>query len=561
MRKQLLPLLLALSLLPAPALGAEGTTFVDVSPGDWFAPYVETCVKEGLLNGVGEEKFNPQGVLNGDEALAMAARVLLAANGEPEFPKGPDAQDFWEEFGWEEGQRYSFGLSVAETQSYVDAWYWDALYYLAKAAGPELFSEGIVYSCSRQTFFQALAFASQGVELEEINDVFSVPGTRNEDILRLYRAGILSGSDGYGSFSGGRGLTRAEAAAALARIVKPELRMRFSLQPPPYQGYTLIPLIKTGNRYHLGLTYPVAAVTSADDADRRTILVTEKGDLADFPEGGKIFSSGIGRSYDYAQFYVVDDKNWTAKTWLMDKDGNYAPGSGEHLSLSATGDGHFLASDTWSDGETGHTSWYLLSPGGTVEAELPETLGSSSNSWYGFNEGLCPWMDEETKLWGYVDAQGQWAISPVWTGAESFSGGYCVVYNDKGQHIVMDRTWTPVQPIRIAEKEYTDFCLPCSSPGYEGPKGLIYWEDWQMNQGLMTLDGSAVYLLPDSVSSPVLYYNGYASVYDEAEGGYYYLDSRGQRVSETFDWCGDVSPDGRGLVGADGMVYRIQFEP
>ena len=40
-----------------------------------------------------------------------------------------------------------------------------------------------------------------------------------------------------------------------------------------------------------------------------------------------------------------------------------------------------------------------------------------------------------------------------------------------------------------------------------------------MNQGLMTLDGSAVYLLPNSVSSPVLYYNGYASVYDEAEGG------------------------------------------
>lgn len=560
MRKKLPLLLLVLSLaLPAVSLGAEGTTFVDVSPGDWFAPYVEVCAKEGLLNGVGEGKFNPQGVLNGDEALVMAARVLLAANGETEFPKGPDAQGFWAWAG-DRAPEFCFGLSVEETQYYANAWYWDALYYLAKAAGPELFSEGIVYPCSRQTFFQALAFATQGSELEEINDILSVPGARNEDIIRLYRAGILSGSDGCGSFSGGRGLTRAEAAAALARIVKPELRMKFTLQPSPYQSYSLTPLMKTGTRYNLGLTYPVAAVTGADNADQRTILVTEKGDLADFPEGGKIFSSGVGRSYDYARFYVVDDKNWTAKTWLMDKDGNYAPGSGEHESLYATEDGHFLASDTWSDGEIGHTSWRLLSPDGTVETELPETLGSSGNSWYGFNEGLCPWIDEETKLWGYVDAQGQWVISPVWTGADPFSGGYCVVYNDKGQHIVMDRNWTTVQPIRIAEKEYTDFRLPHSSPGHEGPKGLIYWEDWQMNRGLMTLDGSAVYPLPGSVSSPVLYYNGYASVYDEAEGGYYYLDSRAQRVSESFDWCGDVSPDGWALVGADGTVYRIQFE-
>ena len=96
MKKRLLPVLLALTLtLPLPALAKEASTgFTDVSPEDWFAPYVVVCVEEGLLNGVGEDRFAPGQVLNSDEALVMAARVLLKANGEAEFPKGPDAQGF-----------------------------------------------------------------------------------------------------------------------------------------------------------------------------------------------------------------------------------------------------------------------------------------------------------------------------------------------------------------------------------------------------------------------------------------------------------------------------------
>ena len=76
MKKRLLPVLLALTLtLPLPALAKEASTgFTDVSPEDWFAPYVVVCVEEGLLNGVGEDRFAPGQVLNSDEALVMAAR-------------------------------------------------------------------------------------------------------------------------------------------------------------------------------------------------------------------------------------------------------------------------------------------------------------------------------------------------------------------------------------------------------------------------------------------------------------------------------------------------------
>lgn len=543
---------ITLCLLFSPASAAEeDPTFTDVPSDAWFAPYVEVCAEKGLLNGVGEGKFNPGGVLNGDEALVMAARVLLMANGETEFPKGPDAQGFWDWAGWNKGQRFYLGSSVAETQSYVDAWYWDAIFYLAQAAGPELFRDGITYSCSRSIFFQALAFAAQRLELEEINEITFVPGTRDEDILRLYRAGILAGSDGFGSFSGGRKLTRAEAAAALARIVEPDLRVHFIPQAYPYQNYTLTPLMDIDGMSYP--SYPVAGIYYyQEDHQQAGGLLTLEGELVDYPSGGHIFSSGVSRSYDYAQFYVVDDQ-WNAKTWLMDKDGRYAPGSGEYQSLSATGDGHFLASNTWSDGEMGHTSWYLLSPDGTVEAELPETLGSD-RTWHDFNEGLCPWMDEETHLWGYVDARGEWVVDPVWTSAEAFEGGYAVLWDDQDQRAVIDRGGNFVIPF---QDKWLD--LPQSSPGYEGPEGLIYWETWRMDRGLMSLDGETVYPLPDAVSAPVRYYNGCAAVYDEAESSCYYLDNKAQRLTEGFDWCGDLGPDGRGFVEMDGKIWHIQF--
>ena len=57
----------------------------------------------------------------------------------------------------------------------------------------------------------------------------------DQDALELYRAGILNGVDGQGTFSGNKTLTRAEAAAMLARVLEPELRLRFAL-PAPKEG-------------------------------------------------------------------------------------------------------------------------------------------------------------------------------------------------------------------------------------------------------------------------------------------------------------------------------------
>ena len=61
-----------------------------------------------------------------------------------------------------------------------------------------------------------------------MNDISVVIDSADADVVRFYRAGILSGTDAYGTFRGENPLTRGAAAAMLARIVDPRQRLRFT---------------------------------------------------------------------------------------------------------------------------------------------------------------------------------------------------------------------------------------------------------------------------------------------------------------------------------------------
>lgn len=51
------------------------TNFSDVQGDDWFAPYVGTASTYGIVSGVSDTEFNPQGTITRQEAAAMVARA------------------------------------------------------------------------------------------------------------------------------------------------------------------------------------------------------------------------------------------------------------------------------------------------------------------------------------------------------------------------------------------------------------------------------------------------------------------------------------------------------
>ena len=49
--------------------------FTDVLQTDWFCGFVGAASKAGIVNGVGNGKFNPQGAITREQAATMLARL------------------------------------------------------------------------------------------------------------------------------------------------------------------------------------------------------------------------------------------------------------------------------------------------------------------------------------------------------------------------------------------------------------------------------------------------------------------------------------------------------
>lgn len=194
-----LALCLSLTLLLPSALAVGSfektnpySPFPDLS-GHWAEPCVRVCVETGLMEGVGG-RFAPEAVLTNAEAAAIAARIREVFTGEPIPAAG-------------------------------SPWYQVYLDYLARAGitvtAPRAYA-------TRQSFFSLLSAVLPDSALTAINSIRALPDTNDPAVLKFYNAGILTGTDQYGTFDGASPLTRAQCAAMAARIAEPALRQRFT---------------------------------------------------------------------------------------------------------------------------------------------------------------------------------------------------------------------------------------------------------------------------------------------------------------------------------------------
>ena len=181
----------------------EGLPFIDVHEGDWFYENVEYVYENGLMNGVSETLFEP----NGTVTRGMIVTILHRLEGEPESDYDMPFTD------------------VAEQQWYAGAVRW--------AAG-----EGIVTGVSATEFapdapitreqFAAILWRyaqSKGYDVSASADLtgFLDYGQISEYALPALQwavgAGVMSGR-GDGILAPQGTATRAEAAAMLMRFVE-----------------------------------------------------------------------------------------------------------------------------------------------------------------------------------------------------------------------------------------------------------------------------------------------------------------------------------------------------
>lgn len=174
----------------------EYPNFRDVKAGEWYYEPIVTCSTAKIMVGVEPDLFSPDGLLTEEQAATLAARLRAELAGEtvPEAVPG-------------------------------EAWYAPVVRYL------EDLDLGVTPGiwATRGRFLEMLGAVLSDSELVPIQEVDFLPDTSDENVLRFYRAGILTGMDSYGTFSASRTLTRAQAAAMVARIIRPEQRLTMTL--------------------------------------------------------------------------------------------------------------------------------------------------------------------------------------------------------------------------------------------------------------------------------------------------------------------------------------------
>ncbi len=223
MKKKVLSLILALAMVisiapltfAADAKGLENFKkvntyengkFSDISSGDWYYGNVVSAYETGLVKGSSENSFNPKGNITVAETIALASRLHNIYNGgNGEFTQGNP---------W-----YQVYVDYATENKILREKYKD---YNVKI--------------SRANFAFILVNALPSDAFDAINDVPDgtlpdVPDNYKAGaIYTLYRAGVLTGNDEFGTFKPDSTITRAEVAAIITRMADKSQRKALALK-------------------------------------------------------------------------------------------------------------------------------------------------------------------------------------------------------------------------------------------------------------------------------------------------------------------------------------------
>ena len=180
----------------------EAPKFTDVTDGLWHYPYVCYAVKNGLVNGRSEMVYAP------DANLSIAEAIKLAACMHQLYKKGSvtlvnDATTWYKTY-----------LDYATLNGIVTKTYAD-------------YDASITRSEFVAIFYAALP-DSQYTQKNTVGDNtipdVKLTATNASKIYAFYRAGILTGSDRYGTFYPNNFIKRSEVAAILTRMFEKDAR-------------------------------------------------------------------------------------------------------------------------------------------------------------------------------------------------------------------------------------------------------------------------------------------------------------------------------------------------
>lgn len=199
-------------ILPA---GAAGAAFTDVPQDHWASPYVEAMTQKGVVTGVGNGRFNPDGNLSTAEFAVMLTQAFCPK----EVADPEEGAAWWEPYlnaAWEAG----YLTDTTAGFSYADG-SWDAdvvtapmtRYDMAQAMNNTVAAEKMTLPTDEQRE------AAQAA----IGDFDSIPEDYESAVVAMYALGYLSGVNANGDFGGESTMTRAQSCVVMSKLLGTEV--------------------------------------------------------------------------------------------------------------------------------------------------------------------------------------------------------------------------------------------------------------------------------------------------------------------------------------------------
>ncbi len=311
----------AVTVMSATATGFAKTNtytsgmFGDVPAEQWYAGDVASSYELGFMKGTADGVFSPTGNMTVAEAITIASRVHDAYNAKNtvfDISTGTNWYDCYVNYAVEQGiiangQFDNYGRNITRAEMAL------------------VFSKAVP--------------SSYLTAKNEVGKIPDVPSTNSyfDELLMLYKAGVVMGSDEFGTFKPNNNIIRAEAAAIINRVALPENRLSKTLVDADYgDAYYLINDMSAS----FNTSDVVTSTTSAWVTDNRfndtgsagnaladlseTSYVSVWRDIDDVTEGLVGFEAMLDLIHceSGTSFEITDDSRkplWTLET----KDGNY----------------------------------------------------------------------------------------------------------------------------------------------------------------------------------------------------------------------------------------------
>ena len=225
--------------------------FSDISSSSWYAESVAVAYRKGLVKGASATQFNPNGNMTVAEAVTLAARLRsIYETGKAEFEQSSPWYQTYVDYATENG--------IIAEGDYID---------YTKAA-------------TRAQFVYIMAKALPGEALPTINNIpfgqipdVSLSETYSGAVYKLYKAGILTGNDSYGTFTPDSTITRSAVATIVTRMADMSLRKQFVLEDKPVE-VTGISLDQTSLTLYSGMLSSLTAYVWPENATNRYVTWT-----------------------------------------------------------------------------------------------------------------------------------------------------------------------------------------------------------------------------------------------------------------------------------------------